>query len=167
MDLDEIRIRFGFVFQREAGSPMGFVADHQVKIRQIPGPLRFNDDINGLVRRKDHFPTVVSGFLNSVGQPIRTRGRGVGEFCCSHILVFLPDLAIRTDHKGIKRLLGLICPFPKGLGYQSDRRGQKQRQPVIRDHTLHDVKTGKGLAGTTGHNELAAILGFKALQGRL
>lgn len=62
--------------------------------------------------------------------------------------------------------LGLGHPFSEALGDEGDARGEEEdaapAAAALVYEALHELEGGEGFAGAAGHDEFAAVFGFKA-----
>ena len=148
--------RLGLVGESEASRAVRFVAHHQVELGQT-GRLGASHDIDRLVSREVHGHAVWRLGLGNFGEQLfGARGRRVGEVRDRIVLVVLADLGIGTDRERAQREASFRRPLLQSLREQCNRRNQEQYRAPGSRHLLRYAQAREGLAGTTGHDELAA-----------
>lgn len=71
-------------------------------------------------------------------------------------LALLAHVTVGANRKAMQRGCAFLCPLGEGLRQQRQARHQKQDTLALAGLLLGDFQAGEGLAGATGHDELAA-----------
>ena len=123
----------------------------------------------GLIGGKDN--TEPLGAFSRLKTPrnIRALSRdGNFQVIDRNVFGFLGYLRIRTHREGAHIEAPLRRPFLQRLRKQRDRRNQEQdarlASPIF-GHALCEAQRSKRLAGTASHDELAAVMRLKSLDG--
>ena len=169
MNLGELRFRA--LDERDAGRAVGLVANYQVYLAQSL-LLGGDDDIQRLVGTENHRPVPVGAAIVDVGDELFRRGGGRadqivgGDFVGVLVptLLLLPGLWIGADGVYPHGHRSVVAPFADGLGDQRDRRGQEQDGAAGRHLLLGYAERGVRLAGSAGHDQLAAVVLRKPVQ---
>ena len=145
----------------DAGGPMGFVAEDEIEFRRAV-LLRTRHDGERVIGAEDHGHHVSPGIPQRLGNRCRIRGDRDFKFLDRCVLVIASGARIGANADIAMRNRLLHRPFPHRLGKQRYRRNEIQHTaPDARDR-FRQAQRGKGLARTTGHDQLAAIVIFEA-----
>ena len=137
---------------------VSLIADDQID-RGEAGILGGGDHVHRLVGGEEHRePLGILALRNLSDEVSGLRCRGIGEIGEGEVFGVASDLVVGADREGAHRAVGFGGPLAKRLREQRDRRNQEQYRPTGLNLPLSDPQAREGLAGATGHDELAAIV---------
>lgn len=79
------------------------------------------------------------------------------------IILLATDADVRTDGIAAHGAFRLAPPFGERLLQERDRGNKKENVATLRNQFLDQLERRECLAGATGHDELAAIMGHEAI----